>query len=337
LPSVSKGIDSAQQQFVDSTQRELQTIVSEILPNLLPDPAPEGSVPDGVDPDGAEQAPPEITGTPGSNKDLLGKDGRFTVLILGSDKRKDIVGERTDTMIVATLDPSSGDVAMVSMPRDTVDVPIGDGRVYGDRINSLYFNLLGDSGKKKQSALKKLRQAFEYAYGTEIDYTAMVDFAGLVRLVDEIGGVDVKVQQTLIDPHMHITKKGLKLKKGERTLDGKTALSYARSRHSTSDYDRARRQQDILAAAVDKIRDSGLAAFPDLISKIRHNVITDIPLSAAPQLLEMAKGASLMSAKQIVLEPGKWARNGSILYTIVPNISAVRAMMNKAFGPVKGR
>ena len=62
----------------------------------------------------------------------------------------------------------------------------------------------------------------------------MVDFDGLVKLIDKIGGVDVKVQQTLIDPSMHITKKGLKLKAGERTLDGKTALSYARSRHSAA-------------------------------------------------------------------------------------------------------
>jgi LCP family protein required for cell wall assembly len=340
LPSGdSGGIDPAQQRFLESTQKDLQMIVSEVLPNLLPDPVPDGGAPEegDIDPDGAEQAAPEIRGTPGSNKELLGKDGRFTVLILGTDKRKGIVGERTDTMIVATLDPTSGQVAMVSMPRDTVNVPIGKDRVYTDRINSLYFNLLGESGRKKLVALKKVRQAFAFAYDTEIDYAAMVDFAGLVRLVDEIGGVDLAIKQTLVDPHMHITKKGLKVKKGERTLDGKTALSYARSRHSTSDYDRSRRQQDILAAAVDRIRDSGLDAFPELLHMIRNNVVTDIPISAAPQLLEMAMGASLKGAKRIVLEPGKFARNGSVLYTIAPNIGAVRAMMNKAFGPVKGR
>ena len=340
LPSsVSGGIDTAQRDFLDATQQELQKIVSEVLPNLLPDPVPDGTVPDegGVDPDRAEPSEPAIVQAPGSDKELVGKDGRFTVLILGSDKRKGIVGERTDTMVVASLNPTTGDVAMVSMPRDTVNVPIAKGRVYADRINTLYYSFLTDSGRKKPVALKKMRDAFEFAYDIEIDHAALVDFDGLVRLIDQIGGVDVKVEQTLIDPSMHITKKGLKLKKGERTLDGKTALSYARSRHSTSDYDRARRQQQILAAAVDKIRDSGLESFPALIELVRQNVVTDIPLSAAPALVQLAKGAGLMSAKNMVLEPGKFAHNGSILYTIVPNIGAVRAMTHKAFGPVRAR
>jgi LCP family protein required for cell wall assembly len=340
LPSsVSGGIDSAQRDFLDATQKELQTIVSEVLPNLLPDPVPDGTLPDegGVDPDRAQPSEPEIVSTPGSDKELVGKDGRFTVLILGTDKRKGIVGERTDTMIVATLDPGSGQVAMVSMPRDTVDVPIAKNRVYTDRINSLYYSFLQDSGRKKQVALKKMREAFEFAYGIEIDHAAMVDFDGLFRLIDAIDGVDVKVESTLTDPGMHITKKGLRLKKGDRTLDGKTVLAFSRSRHTTSDYDRSRRQQQVLAAAVDKIRDSGLEAFPALIALVRKNVVTDIPLSAAPALLQLAKGAGLMSAKNMVLEPGKFAHNGSILYTIVPNIGAVRAMMNKAFGPVRAR
>jgi LCP family protein required for cell wall assembly len=341
LPSsVSDGIDTAQQQLLDATQQELHQIVSEVLPNLLPEPVPDGAVPDEAepDPDGAAQTAPEIIASPGSDKKLVGKDGRFTVLILGSDKRKGIVGERTDTMIVATLDPTNGNVAMVSMPRDTVNVPIANGRVYADRINTLYFSFMSGAGKKnKMAALKKMKQAFAFAYDTEIDHVAMVDFTGLVRLIDEIGGVDVKVKQTLIDPKMHLAKKGLRLKKGERTLDGKTALAFSRSRYTTSDYDRSRRQQAVLAAAVDKIRDSGLSAFPALLHMIRNNVVTDIPLSAAPTLLELAKGASLMSAKNVVLEPGKYARNGSVLYTIQPNIGAVRSMMNKAFGPVKGR
>ena len=338
LPSsVSGGIDSAQRDFLDATQKELQTIVSEVLPNLLPDPVPDGTLPDegGVDPDRAEPTAPEIVQSPGSDKELVGKDGRFTVLILGTDKRKGIVGERTDTMVVASLNPTTGDVAMVSMPRDTVSVPIAKGRVYADRINTLYYSFLQDSGRKKQVALRKMREAFEFAYDIEIDHAAMVDFDGLVRLIDEIGGVDVKVKSSLTDPSMHITKKGLRLRKGERTLDGKTALAFSRSRHTTSDYDRSRRQQQILAAAVDKIRDSGLESFPALIAMVRKHVVTDIPLSAAPALLQLAKGAGLMSAKNMVLEPGKFARNGSVLYTIVPNLGAVRAMTHKVFGPVR--
>jgi LCP family protein required for cell wall assembly len=260
------------------------------------------------------------------------------VLILGSDKRKKIVGERTDTMIMATLDPQSGNVAMVSLPRDTVDVPIAKNKAYRDRINTLYWSFLQSSGKKKLVALKKTRQAFEFAFDTEIDYSALVDFKGLIRLVNAIGGVDVKVKDSVVDPSMEVgKKKTFRIRKGERTLDGKTALAFSRSRHTTSDYDRSRRQQEVLAAAVDKVRDAGLEALPALVAKVQKYVVTDVPLSAAPAMLQLAKSAGLMSAKNMVLEPGKFARSGSILYTIVPNIGVVRAMMNKSFGPVRAR
>ena len=71
----------------------------------------------------------------------MGSDGRFTVLLLGSDYREGIVGERTDAIIVATLDPASGKVAMVSLPRDTINIPTAPGEAYAERINTLYFDL----------------------------------------------------------------------------------------------------------------------------------------------------------------------------------------------------
>ena len=75
--SVSGGIDTAQRDFLDATQHELQTIVSEVLPNLLPDPVPDGTVPDegGVDPDRAEPSEPEIVQTPGIGQGA-GRQGR---------------------------------------------------------------------------------------------------------------------------------------------------------------------------------------------------------------------------------------------------------------------
>lgn len=284
--------------------------------------------------------PPAPTPTPEPTKpplriaDLVGSDGRLTVLILGSDAREGVIGERTDAIITASIDPQTGKVAMVSLPRDTVNVPIAPGKVYPGRINSLLGEFQRSSGKKK-TALNKTRDALAYAFGTEIDYYALVDFDGLVRLVNSIGGVDLKLKESLVDPTMHLGKMGLRLKAGNRHLDGKTALAFSRSRHSDSDYDRSARQQQVLAAAADKVRKRGSEYLPSLVALARKRVVTDLPMRAAPALLELAGGAKLASPKSVVLAPGRWARQLPGTYTIVPRVIEVQKMFDRVFKPVR--
>jgi LCP family protein required for cell wall assembly len=265
--------------------------------------------------------------------DLLGDDGRLSVLILGTDLRKDIIGERTDAIIVATIHPDTGKVAMVSMPRDTVNVPIGPGRVHADRINTLYWDFQRTS-KQPKAALRKTRKAFEFAFGTEIDFYALVEFNGLVRLIDSIGGIDVTLEKTLRDPTMHLSPKGLKLRAGDRHLNGKKTLAFSRSRHADSDYQRSRRQQQILTATVEQVRQRGLAALPALVALVGKKVVTDFPMEAAPLLLDLAAGARLTSPKSVVLAPSRFAKPGSQVYTIAPKVVEVRKMFDRAFRPI---
>jgi polyisoprenyl-teichoic acid--peptidoglycan teichoic acid transferase len=335
LPTSATDLRASVADELSSATDRLQAVIPDVISGLLLDSVErvEPDMPD-VLPGGGNRRAPELVSVAGADE-LLGRDGRLTVLILGSDFRKGIVGERTDTIIVATLDPRSGDVAMVSLPRDTVDVPIAKDRVYGDRINMLYWEFLQRSGKKPQVALRKTRQALSFAFDTEIDYGVLVDFLGLVKLVNSIGGVDVKVKQPLVDPSMRVLKRRLRVKAGLQTLDGRTALAFSRSRKTTDDYDRSRRQQQVLVAAVDKVRDGGLDTLPALVELVREHVVTDMPLTAAPALFELARGASVMSARTTVLEPGRFARDGSVLYTIVPRIGEVRKMFSKAFGRVR--
>ena len=277
---------------------------------------------------------PEPTKSPVRVADLLGSDGRLTVLILGSDYREGIIGARTDAIIVATINPVSGKVAMVSLPRDTVNVPIAPGKAYPGRINSLFWEYERKLGKAKP-ALKRVKKELAYAFDTEIDYYAMIEFDGLVRLINTIGGIDVTLAEKLVDKSMHLGDKGLKLRKGERHLDGKTALAFSRSRHTSTDYDRSRRQQQVLTASATKVRKRGLDQLANLVEAARSKIVTDMPYRAAPALLELAGKADLAKVKSVVLEPGRYARELPGTYTITPRVLEVQKLFDRVFKPVR--
>ena len=127
----------------------------------------------------AARRPADQAARPAS-ADLLGSDGRLTVLLLGSDERKGIVGERTDAIIVATVDPASGKVAMVSLPRDTVNVPIAPGRRLPRPHQHALLRPAAADGQA-QGGARQAADALAYAFDTEIDHYALVDFGGLVQ------------------------------------------------------------------------------------------------------------------------------------------------------------
>ena len=281
-----------------------------------------------------EQPTPKPTKPPIRVEDLLGEDGRLTVLILGSDQREGVIGTRTDAIIVATVNPRSGRVAMASLPRDTVNVPIAPGEAYGGRINALFWEYQRAMGKTKP-ALTKLKSDLAYAFGTEIDYYAMVEFDGLIRLVNSIGGIDLTLKESLVDPTMHVGSNGLKLKAGDRELDGKKTLAFSRSRHSDTDYDRSRRQHQVLTAAAVKIRKRGLDQLPALVEVAQKKLVTDMPTRAAAALLELAGQADLEKVKSIVLEPSRYARELPGTYTITPRVLEIQQTFDRFFKPVE--
>jgi polyisoprenyl-teichoic acid--peptidoglycan teichoic acid transferase len=265
---------------------------------------------------------------------LVGRDGRLTVLLLGSDYRKGVIGERIDAILVATINPRTGKMAMVSLPRDTVGVPIGDGRVYTGRINALFWELERQTGKR-DVALARFTDALAYAFDTEIDYYVLARFRGFERLVDSMGGVQVELAKPFVDPSMRVTPKGLRLKAGKRRLDGKHALAFARSRHTDSDYERSRRQQQLIASAVSRLRELGIGSLPGLVKVASRTLETNIPLDAAPAMLALAQRADSTRFRSVVLAPSTFASPGSVLYTIRMKVEPVRRLFDRAFGPVK--
>ncbi len=289
----------------------------------------------------ATEAPPTAEPTPAGPtlspeaQALLGTDGRWTVLLLGTDARPPLIGHRTDLMIVATVDPIGGRVVAVSLPRDTAQVPIADGETWQPKVNLLFQHFLDQQGNKAAAA-QKLVEAFSYTFGVEIDDYAFIDFTGVIRAINAIDGVDVTLDARIDDPNFVNPdgSMGIHLKAGLNHLNGQKALAFARTRHQDTDYQRSRRQQQLISAAIEKVRGLGLDAVPRLLTVAEEEITTDISLASAPAIMEVLSRADLEGRKTIVLGPTKWATS-PIRYTNVLRIDVVRQFFASAFAPVE--
>jgi LCP family protein required for cell wall assembly len=251
------------------------------------------------------------------------------MLLLGSDARPGLGGERTDTIMIASIDPATGKVAFISLPRDTADVPIGPGQTYSPKINGLFQQYRLNSGSRK-SAYQSLVKALEYAFGIEIDRYALAHFNGVISLIDQIGGIDVTLAQPFDDPTSHITKNGLHLHAGKNHLNGHFALAFARSRHTTTDYDRSRRQQLIISVAVTKVLGMGIGELATLAPSAFTAIETNLTLDDAPALFALAQEARLGNYKSVVLGPRTYATE-TAGYTNHLKIDVVRALFKRIF------
>jgi anionic cell wall polymer biosynthesis LytR-Cps2A-Psr (LCP) family protein len=292
----------------------------------------------------------------------LGKDGRLTVLLVGSDWRPNAGGERLDVLMVATIDPETGKAAVASIPRDMSGIPLAGGSNSGGmRVNSIYYLRYRDSALGHANvdtrAMKKFSKDIGVFLGTEIDYWAMTRFATFANLINALGGLRVDVEQEVLDSsYHHGSSRGVwfpaqddyklrgdpKCKPKPRKC--RSALVYARSRKGTmggtynSDYRRAERQQDMVRAAVKNIVDdggAGLALLGTLLS-VRDKIDTNIPktVEAAGQLYAMLHKMKLPKANMKVLGPATWAGTASD-GSIKPNLASIRRWVDKNFYKVK--
>ena len=193
--------------------------------------------------------------------------GRFTVLLIGVDSGPDRTTFLTDTMIVASLDPVAGAVSMISVPRDLVDTPLPDGRVYSSKINSLvsYANRYPGKFPGSTSGQSVLAAALGELLNVKIDGWAQVNLPGFVRVIDSIGGIDITVRNNFCDARYdEYGFDGFAITAGNYHLDGQGALAYARIRKALgeNDFTRAARQGEIVIAARDRIVAGGFLNDP---------------------------------------------------------------------------
>ncbi|MCK5061088.1 LCP family protein [Candidatus Parcubacteria bacterium] len=214
---------------------------------------------------------------------------RINILLLGQGGRKHEGGYLTDTIMLASLEPSSQKVSLVSIPRD-LTVPVED--MDYQKINSI--NAYAEMESNGSGGLA-VCQAVSDILDMPIDYYVRVDFAGFIDIVDEMGGIDVDVERTLNDyryPIMGMEKnedyearfEHLRIEAGLQHMDGGLALKYSRSRHALgsegSDFARARRQQIIISAAKDKLLSRSTLLSPakiiNIINELDEHIATNL-------------------------------------------------------------
>src|SRR5262245_13325312 len=286
-----------------------------------------------VRPTPSPSASPTPKPTPRPRDVILGSDGRLTLLLMGSDYRPSHSGNRTDVMMVVSIDPATGSVAAASIPRDVVGFPTSSTGRYSPKINGLYQAIAADEGRTK--AGRRMKEIVGSAFGVEIDYFALVGFEGVRQLVNAVGGVDVVLEKPVSDPYFWVNsrKRGVYFPAGRNHLDGNTALIFARTRKGDNDFERARRQQLLVGAAIDKVRERGIAALPKLVTVADRWVHTDIPLRSAPVVFRVVAKADLASAETVVFGPRTWATSaGGTSFTL--KLDRVREWIAEHMGPV---
>jgi len=264
---------------------------------------------------------------------LASGDRRINILLLGIGGENHPGGTLTDTILVVSIDPKNKEVAMLSVPRDLfVKVP-----GYGyQKINSVYA--LGqsnyDDDYKKYELVKN---TISDVLGVPIHYFGLVNFDGFKKVIDIIGGVDVYVEKDLYDPYFpdkYVTGYDeLFVEKGMNHFDGEEALKYARSRETTSDFDRSRRQQQILMAVKDKTMSKenmmSVKKVSQIMSILQDNLKTDLQLSEIEELMKFAKDVDKEKIYSKVLSDSEdviYSDNVDGMYVLRPRDSTLEEL-----------
>lgn len=263
--------------------------------------------------------------------------GRVTVLAMGLDSRDwEDNGEgpaRTDSLIIFTVDPATRTAGMLSLPRDLwVNIP---GYGYG-KINTAHF--IGEAYAEPGGGPGLAVKTVEKFLGIDINYYARIDFNAFERFVDEIGGIEMDVPEEItvdpIGPRNTVT-----LQPGVQTLDGPTALAYARNRETIgSDFDRAERTQQVVMGIRNKILKLNMlpklvVKAPMLYSQLSSGVNTNLSLEEMIKLAWLAAQIPTENIQRGVITPdmvtNSWSPEGFEI--LLPDTDKVRQLRDAIF------
>jgi LCP family protein required for cell wall assembly len=241
----------------------------------------------------------KLPGIDSSSSEAASIEDRINILVMGLDRRTDEPEDasvRTDSMFVVSVDPYSKTAGVFSIPRDLwVEIPDGEGGYFQDRINVAYE--YGPIKNYPGGGPGLAMATVEHNFGIEIDHYMVLDFVAFMELVDAVGGIDVNVENRVVDPSYCLTstcedRQIVVFEPGMQHMDGERALAYARIRYGSNDLQRIERQQQVIMAAVDAALNAQLLLPNRAVSiynKFSDAVSTDIGVFNVPGLALLAK------------------------------------------------
>ena len=258
---------------------------------------------------------------------LMTAKDKSTIMIMGVDTREDDVG-RSDTLMLATIDPKKDQAALLSIPRDTRVKIKGHGF---DKINAAYA--FGSAKGGVLGGEKLAQDTVENFLGVNVDHYIVINTHAFQKIIDALGGIDINVEKRMYyeDPWDDDGGLLIDLQPGMQHMDGKTAVTYVRYRDEEGDIGRIKRQQKFVAACMDKLTSpSIIPKLPAVISEVVSSVKTDLSVR---QLLEFA--GTLKESRKNGLKtdmvPGKPLYINGVSYWI-PDIAELRATLANTLG-----
>ncbi len=279
---------------------------------------------------------------------------RLNVLLLGADAGDDRTGLRTDSVILASINTTTGDTVMFSLPRNLEDVPFRKGspldEVWPDGFNCGYsggciLNAVYEQGELyadnfpttvKDPGVAAVSDAVSATLGLDVNFYLMVDLAGFQRLVDALGGIDINVGPDRVpmggtdingnDQAASAISEWVPA--GQQHLDGRQALWFSRSRWHSDDYQRMERQRCVLNAVVAQVSPATLLAnYIDLAKTAEDIISTDVPYQLFPAFLELA---DLVKAQPVRTLPF----TNEVITSSNPDFGEIRNLVKAALNPV---
>ena len=265
---------------------------------------------------------------------------RLNVLLLGGDGGPGRRGVRTDTIILASIDPINGHTAFFSVPRNMAQVPVPDDLdiwrcdCFPDIINELW-KYGSDHPDRFPGTGPPGAEALKLAIGEmlqlEVHFYALINLVGFVRLIDAMGGVNITVPERVYDSNYPAEDGGrevIDIQPGDYHMNGHLALAYSRSRRGSDDYSRIDRQRCVIRAVVDQASVTTIVrAFPYIAAAIKDNLFTDIPLDRLPDFIELLP---LLHADEIVsvrLVPNRFTGPRTAELYPTPDLEEIRRVV----------
>jgi len=209
--------------------------------------------------------------------DLLHSSRVKNILIIGSDGREEVSGERADTMILFSIDKKNKQLKLTSFLRDSYVYIPSEG--YEDKLNAAYS--LGGA--------QLTMDTLEYNYGIKIDGYITINFEVFKQFINLIGGIPIDVQDYEAD-YMVDELKYIYIKPGVNVMNGNAALMYCRMRYLDDDFHRTQRQRKVIKAVVTKVAKTNLFKLMGIVKDVVPNIRTDISRN---QLISLGAGAAL--------------------------------------------